>query len=284
MIRVRAGDRVCQRRPYGAGLVKVRYGTVLKVGARGARVRFDGERNDLWVAKDLYPSDETRTERTRAPEAGAENGEANMAKAKAIPVGSRVQFKHARQLRRGVVVSVNDRVVQVTLDDGGTLWPKPAEVTVLAAVETPTAPPPVVSPASTRVPAPLPAASSAPTSVAASNAVAAVGVAPEPTVASARPATPAPGVAVAPGGSDWLQELAAYAVGLLKRADADVQASYEARDKALVVAREAERELDAAKLRLEKANEEARACAARAVDLEQRRDALRTLVRTGRTP
>lgn len=273
MIRVQAGDRVCQRRPYGAGLVKVRYGTVLKVGARGARVRFDGERNDLWVAKDLYPSDETRTERTKAPEAGAENGEANMAKAKAVPVGSRVQFKHAKQLRRGVVVSVNDRVVQVTLDDGGTLWPKPADVTVLAAVEATAAPA-----------APPSAASSAPTSVAASNAVAAVGVAPEPTVASARPATPAPGVAVAPGGSDWLQELAAYAVGLLKRADADVQASYEARDKALVVAREAERELDAAKLRLEKANEEARACAARAVDLEQRRDALRTLVRTGRTP
>jgi hypothetical protein len=230
------GQRVYQLVTYGAGLTKRHCGIVRKLGARGARVRFDnGE--ELWVGRNLYldttgttstttdTSEETmnKTERTQKTE-----------KIDRMTSGAIVQFMWQNRMRKGTVLTANDRIVQVRLDEGGIAWPRRCTVKIVddataadeavSPAEAPSAASGAVTPNLTLVPPPS-AAPSAPS-------------APQPQAhAQSSPVSPASPVAfVAPvqarsqtgttgrsAQADWVKELADHAARLLGNADSSVQ-------------------------------------------------------------
>jgi hypothetical protein len=289
------GQRVYQLVTYGAGLTKRHCGIVRKLGARGARVRFDnGE--ELWVGRNLYldttgttstttdTSEETmnKTERTQKTE-----------KIDRMTSGAIVQFMWQNRMRKGTVLTANDRIVQVRLDEGGIAWPRRCTVKIVddataadeavSPAEAPSAASGAVTPNLTLVPPPS-AAPSAPS-------------APQPQAhAQSSPVSPASPVAfVAPvqarsqtgttgrsAQADWVKELADHAARLLGNADSSVQDAQAKAARLRSVVEKATRGVEDARRLLAEAEAEFRQAEADVAEVMDKRDALLRIVRGGK--
>lgn len=282
------GQRVYQLVTYGAGLSKRHFGVVRKLGARGARVRFESG-DELWVSRGLYPDNNTNnnTNNNGDDTEGTTMGKGASKTTETLVAGTRVAFRWQNKDCTGTVRTANDRMVQVQLDGGGIAWPRLEQVSLLVPPAAGT-----VAPNLTLVPQPqtpaAPVVASTNTTSAVVGAVraasAANGAAPvvQAKGTTATPtATPTAAPTAAPSG-DWVKELADHAARLLGTADASVQEAQARSARARATMEKATRGLEEARRLLAESEAEVRRSEADAAEVMEKRDALLRIVRGGK--